>query len=202
MIDADRLAFARLIAGVYELYGKDISEPVLGMWWEAMRGLELGAVRGALNRHAMNPDAGMFLPKPADVIRELGGTSQDASLLAWSRTVEAVRSIGSWESVKFDDPIINRVIVDLGGWIWLCAQTEREWPFVEKRFRDAYRAWMHRGLEGTDPVARLPGHFEAQNALRGYEPQAPRQIADAQRAVRIVVSNPALLPNHESRKSA
>lgn len=187
MVDADRAAFAEALAGVYELYGRSdrLSAEVLEMWWEAMRAFDLRAVREALGRHAMNPDHGQFIPKPADVVRELGGTSADASMLAFARVVRALRDVGTLESVTFDDPITNRVLRDLGGWAWLGEQKTAEMPFIEKRFRDAYRAHRARGLDG-DPVTHLAGRIELSNAaLPGVKIDPPRLVGDRAAAAAI-----------------
>lgn len=177
MIEADRAEFCRSVAAVYALYRVELSDAVLWIWWEAMRGLELEAVRVAIGRHAMNPDSGMFLPKPADVVRELGGTTADASMLAWAAVVNAMRRVGTYESVAFDDPIVHRVLVDLGGWPWLGEQLELEMPFIERRFRDAYRAWLRRGLASADVPKHLPGRTEIQNVAAGYLGFVPAPVA-------------------------
>lgn len=183
MSEEDRKPFAEMIAGVYELYNRPLSESILEMWWTTMVRFDLASVREALGRHAMNPDAGMFIPKPADVVRELGGTSADASMLAWSKVVNAIKAIGTHESVTFDDPIVNRVLKDLGGWYWLGTQKESEMPFIEKRFRDAYRAWRQRGLSGSDPVSHLPGLFELSNGhMYPDSVKAPKLIGDLRAA--------------------
>lgn len=187
MNNADRAPFAELLAAVYELYGKvgQLSETILSMWWEAMSRYDLEAVRGALSAHAMNPDSGQFLPKPADVVRELDGTTVDASMLAWQKAVRAIGTVGSYASVVFDDPITNRVLADLGGWPWFGRQSDKEMPFVEKRFRDAYRALLRRGLAGSEPILRLPGIIESQNHGNGYAVEKPIMIGNKARALAI-----------------
>ena len=166
----ERLAFARLIHATFSLYpgSKPPSDDALDLWWGALRAHDFKTIRAALSRHATNPDVGQYPPKPADVIREIGGTTADASMLAWNKAMEAVRHVGSYECVLFDVPITNRVIVDLGGWPAFCAGDEKDTGFKEKRFRDAYRAYRVRGLVGTEPVSRLPGRVEIENNARGF----------------------------------
>jgi len=184
MREADRAPFAEMMAGIYEFYNRQVSEQGLMIWWEAMKGFELATVRGALSRHVMNPDSGQFIPKPADVVRELSGTRADASMLAWSRVIEGIKSVGSWNSIVFDDPIIHRVIEDLGGWPWLCGQDDSELPFVERRFRDAYRAWLARG--GTPHhQPRLIGTFERVNSVNGHPVAPPVMIGEPERCALI-----------------
>ena len=178
MTAEDKPQFAEIIYSIYKFWNREPSSMDLTIWWETLVGYDLAAVRVALTRHMRNPDVGQFIPKPADVVKELGGTSADASMIAWAKVIGAVRKVGSYDSVLFDDPITNIVVRDMGGWIWFGQQTEKELPFIEKRFRDAYRAWRARGLFGADPVLRLPGIFEAANTANGYKAPALRLIGD------------------------
>lgn len=171
MTDDDKAKFVEALSAVYALYRVDLSRAVTSIWWRALQGYELVAVVEALGRHAVNPDTGQFLPKPADVVRVLDGATQDVALVAWHKVVNGIRQVGTYESVVFDDPIINRVLHDLGGWAWLGAQQEREMSFIEKRFRDAYRAWRSRGLSET--VGHLPGITETHNVAKGFGAPTP-----------------------------
>ena len=116
--DAD--AFRKLMEGVFALYLRDLSETVLAIWWEAMRPYDLKAVKEALGRHAVNPDTGQYLPKPADVVRVIEGGTVDAATLAWVKLQDAAARVGAYNSVVFDDPHIQHAIADLGGWpfVW------------------------------------------------------------------------------------
>jgi hypothetical protein len=174
---SDKQKFIDLLGGVYALYRADLSPQVVEIWWRALAAYDIAAVSEALTKHAMNPDTGQFVPKPADVVRMLGGTTKDAAILAWARADQAVRSIGSWTTVVFDDPIIMRVIEDLGGWVWLCEQTEREWPFVEKRFCDHYRVYRGRG-EVPEHPRKLPGRTDIANVANGFPDMQPALIGD------------------------
>ena len=166
MQPSDAKQFRTLLSGVFGFYGKDLSEFALSVWWEAMRPFDFAAVRDALNRHAVNPDNGQFLPKPADVVRLLRGSTLDSALVAWAKVDKAVRQIGSYASVTFDDPVIHRVIADMGGWVSVCSGTEDEWPFKAREFENRYRGFVNRPPEDWPP--RLTGLEEHQNAQRGF----------------------------------
>ncbi len=56
----------------------------------------------------------------------LGGSTQDAALAAWSKVDRAVREVGPYQSVAFDDALIHRVLFEMGGWIPLGSKTEDE----------------------------------------------------------------------------
>ena len=177
-------AFRELLGEVHDFYRQPVSSFVADVWWNAMRPYDLDTVRKALSRHVMNPDSGQFVPKPADVVKMLGGTTKDAALVAWSRVQKAIRDFGTWATVVFDDPVIHRTIEDLGGWTWLGDQSEDELPFVEKRFCDHYRAHKTRGLADYPP--KLMGRIDTANLAAGYEAMAPTLIGDPRLCERVL----------------
>lgn len=184
MTPADQAEFGALLRATYALYRAEFSGAVIAIWWEAMRAFDLAAVRDALGRHAMNPDAGQFLPRPADVVRMLCGSTLDAALVAWTRAMDAVASVGTYETVCFDDPITQRVIAEMGGWIALGAVTERELPFRQREFEARYRAYRARSEVPEHPAA-LPGIFDRDNGSHGYQAGEPRLIGDAAKALAV-----------------
>lgn len=175
MKPADAPDFKRTLAGVFALYAKDLSDIVLSIWWEAMRPFDFAAVKDALNRHAVNPDTGQFLPKPADIVRLIGGGTQDAALIAWAALERAVRQVGVYQSVAFDDPLIHRVAEDMGGWVQFGAQTDAEWPFVRNQFVTLYRGYRGRALPVEAPPY-LAGLTEFHNAAGGFHVDPPVRI--------------------------
>lgn len=186
MVSADRKEFGAILAAVYDFWNRELHEMSFEIWWESLKHLDLETVRGALARHMRDPDTGKFIPKPSDVIQHVGGTTADASMLAWSKVMAGVKNYGTYESVAFDDPLIHRVLADLGGWTWLGEQKTDEMPFVERRFRDAYRAWMRSAqLPAYQP--HLAGRIEIMNAATGYRDHTPQPklIGDPARAAAI-----------------
>lgn len=194
MQSADAKQFRKLLEGVFDFYGKPVSEFTASVWWEAMRPYEFVAVKDALNRHAVNPDNGQFLPKPADVVKLLQGSSLDTALMAWAKVDRAVRQVGTYASVVFDDPVIHRVIADMGGWVQLGAASEDEWPFRGKEFQNHYRAWHMR--RPVDYPRRLIGIEEADNGKQGYSDLRVVMIGEPERCKAVAEGGsdrPALL---------
>jgi hypothetical protein len=136
MTQNDRDEFGALLSQALAFYGITTSKFALGVWWQACSGFELEQVRKALTAHAMDPDRGQFVPKPADLVRQLQGTHADRSLIAWGKVHDAIGRIGAWKSVVFDDPAIHAAIADMGGWPAVCASKVDELPFLQKRFCD------------------------------------------------------------------
>lgn len=178
--------FRELMRGVHDFYGKDLSSFALDVWWNALKQYDIDVIRRAMSMHCTNPDTGQFCPKPADVVRMVGGTTKDAALLAWVKVQEAVSRAGSYCSVCFDDPIINRVLLDMGGWPQHCAKRGDELPFVERNFCDRYRAYKtHGNSHGHPPY--LVGLSEAQNVQSGHRSSPPVLIGNAEAARRVLV---------------
>ena len=177
----DAKKFSTLISSVYAFYRQDVSQFAVGVWWEAMKPFDFVAVNDALNRHCINPDNGQFMPKPADVVRLLQGSSKDSALVAWAKVDRAIRTIGTYESVIFDDALIHAVITDMGGWVSLGNKKEDEWPFVGKEFEQRYRGYSSRNEKPTyAPV--MVGMAEAQNTQMGFRSLLPRLVGNHARA--------------------
>ena len=173
--------FQKTVSAVYDLYGKQASSFAISLWWNSLKGYELSDIQNALSRHINNPDNGQFLPKPADVVRMFGGTNQDKAMLAWSKVDNAVRQVGTYSDIVFDDPIIHAVIDDMGGWIRLGQKNEDEWPFIAKEFENRYRGYS---MRNETPVYRLvlTGIANMHNARHGFRLCPPVLFGDEEKA--------------------
>ena len=181
MSPGDKQAFSEVLAQVHAYYRQELSPWALAVWWDALKGYDLVAIRDALGRHAVNPDTGQFCPKVADVVKMMQGTSLDGALQAWSKVVQAIRRAGPWKSVVFDDPLIHRVIEEMGGWAKLNAVTEDELPFRAKEFENRYRGYSARSLRPEYPAVMI-GLAEASNASKGLKVEPPLLIGDTKKA--------------------
>ena len=192
MREADKPEFSKLIADVHKFYRRDVSTFSLQVWWTTMQQFDLAAIQDALGRHAMNPDSGQFLPMPADVVKMLQGSTQDAGLTAWTKVDRAVRSVGPHQSVCFDDPLINAVVSEMGGWVELSRCKEEEWPFRRNEFVNRYRGYRMRSAIPHYPT-HLIGIAEGMNVQTGKRIAAPILIGDQQKALRVFEGG-SLLP--------
>jgi hypothetical protein len=166
MTDSDFDYFCDGIGGVYEFYERPLSQFIIKTWWNALKQYDMEAVIEAFGKHTMNPDAGKWLPKPADIIRMLQGSTQDAAMVAWAKVNSAVRHKGTYVDVVFDDSLIHRVLHDMGGWMSLGTKTEDEWPFVAKEFENRYRGFRERS-ENPEYPKLLVGVTNTYNQSQG-----------------------------------
>jgi len=162
--------FNELLDVISEQYGKPLSSGAKMLYWQGLKDFDYKAIQQALYRHIRNTDTGMFMPKIADVIRMLQGSTQDSAMTAWAKVDKAVRHKGTYVDVVFDDPLIHRVLHDMGGWIAIGQKTEDEWPFVAKEFETRYRGFKSRS-ETPDYPKILTGIANAHNCSQGLEIQ-------------------------------
>lgn len=158
--DADQ--FRQMIAATYTLYGRELNAPALSLWFEALKRYELRVISSALSAHCTNPDNGQFLPRPADVVKMIDGGSDDAALIAWHKVDRALRVVGPYATVVFDDPLIHHAIDALGGWVKLGHFTEEDWKFQRQPFVTLYRGARQRPGSVQHP-AKLIGIADAEN---------------------------------------
>lgn len=174
----DKVALSAMLAKVMSVYGKQITTGFVDVFFDALAGYDIESVRRGLNAHVQNPDSGQFAPKPADVVRLIDGTSQDQGMQAWSRVDKAVRRVGPYQSVVFDDPIVHRVLDDMGGWVKLCtARSEEDYKFQGLEFARRYRAFVIAGGVGDDYPKHMIGISEAESGRRFKAPD-PLLIGD------------------------
>lgn len=177
----DKPDFAGLMVSIGEYYGREVSDNLIGMYWQGLQHYDLAAVRDAMNRHVANTDSGQFMPKIADIGKMLAGTTQDAALRAWAKVDQAVRRIGTYRDVVFDDPLIHRVLHDMGGWVAMGSKTEDEWPFVAKEFENRYRGFRARS-ETPEYPPMLSGISGMYNQQKGFKAEQPMLIGDPAKA--------------------
>lgn len=178
MTGEDRSDFAKLLADVLGFYGQTTSTFALMVWWEACQPFTLEQVRKAMSSHAMDADQGRFAPKPADVLKILQGTHGDRSLVAWGKVLQAMSSVGAYESVVFDDGVIHTAVEDVGGWSEICRGQTDDLPHLQRRFCQAYQAALRSGRKHPP---RLVGEYERLAARGSHEPPKPVLVGDPQK---------------------
>ncbi|MGX0136313.1 DUF6475 domain-containing protein [Cupriavidus metallidurans] len=185
MTPNDAKDFMTLIADVYAFYRHDFSPFAGRVWWNAMQPFDLAAVQDALGRHSMNPDTGHLRPFPSDIVKMLQGSTQDSALAAWSKVDRGIRTVGPHRSVAFDDPLIHRVVTEMGGWIELARKDDKEWPFLRNEFVNRYRGYRMRNEIPPFPPY-LIGVAEAQNAKEGKAVEPPLLLGNPEQAAGVL----------------
>lgn len=176
MNSAEKIEFSKAMMILAEVYNRKLSELLLQTYWDCLKVYSLSLFQKALDHFLKSPDyAKKGFPSPADWIKAIEGDSETKSLAAWTNVIKAIRHVGLYESVRFSDPIIHAVINDMGGWIFLCKQSERELIFLQKEFERRYRDYVS-GEKMTMTMHHLAGQIEHQNRVHGFEQCIPLPI--------------------------
>lgn len=179
MTERDFENFANAMAGLGEMYNRAVSAQLIAMYFESLKKYDYRAVSAAMQRHYSDPEKGAFFPKPGDIVLWIDGGMEDRSQIAWSKVDRAVRVVGPYESVVFDDPIIHAVIEQMGGWPKVCSQpTDQDMKFLGHQFTKLYRA----NRSTKEFPSRLVGITEADCNLRGSRPPAAVLIGNPEQA--------------------
>lgn len=187
MHDNEIKPFTDALTGAMELYDKRVTSMTIQIWWEALSRFQLDAILNAFSRHVQNPDSGQFAPKPADIIRLIEGGTVDRGMHAWSKVDKAVRSVGPYQTVVFDDAIIHKVISEMGGWIKFGNMQDDEWPFTRNEFVKRYRSFSEK-QSITDFPEKLIGIAEHANSEAGRKTAPPMLLGDPEKAKQVYLS--------------
>jgi hypothetical protein len=184
MTHEDKEKLIEVLTGIHDFYGRDMSAFAVAVWAQACETFDAEQVTKALSAHLMDAERGQFMPKPSDVVRQLQGTHTDRALIAWGKVLDALRRVGAYTDVAFDDGLIHAAIEDIGGWIKLCRSGTDELGYTQKRFCDLYRAYAGRG--DVNYPAMLRGEHSLNNFARGFPVAPPVLIGNPDRAARVL----------------
>jgi hypothetical protein len=185
MTEADKPKLFTLIAEVMAFYRQDVSSFALQVWWQACSQFDFEQVAKALTGHATDAERGQFPPKPADLMRQLKGTSTDRAMLAWGKVNNAMSSVGAYTDVIFDDPAIHAAIDDLGGWAKVCRSEIKELSYLQHRFCEAHKAYTARGA--FEYPRKLCGEQSPDETFAkfGLKPPAPAIVGQLELAKKV-----------------
>lgn len=148
----EKRRFASLMTSVADYYNQPLSKNVIMLYWDGLRQYDYEAIEAAMRAHMQLPDeAGRWMPKISDLNKMLAGRTSDQGQIAWSKVDQAVRTVGQYWDIAFDDPIIHRVISDMGGWVYLNSIDDKGYPFAAKEFVQRYQSFKMTGQVPAHP---------------------------------------------------
>lgn len=185
MQDSDAQEFATLMAGVAENFGATVSSAGMALRFQALREFDMAQVRAAANS-ILRSRKYTTMPTIAEFLEYLGGGRvDDIAALEASKVFQAVRSIGAYRSVAFDDPVTQAVVQQgFGGWVKLCEElTEENEKWLTKDFLRLYGAFSRQGVKA---VGYLCGRTELANQALGRKGEVRvALVGDRQKALAI-----------------
>jgi hypothetical protein len=161
--------FVVMMGTMSEVFGKDISKPMVKIYFEAFDDLTYEQFDYAA-KHIMKyrTITGTFplIAEFYQAVEEAGcGTKEDRALLAWSKLKWAIENHGYYSSVCFDDPNIHHTIEALGGWLKITDAANKDWlesemVWRQKDFIQLYKTCLKQNREAKP---YLVGSIEADN---------------------------------------
>lgn len=133
MQQADFTRFRAVMAGMAEMYQRELSGTLLDAYWMALRDWTLADFEAAAG-HLMA--ANTFMPRPSD-FNALRKAGRETAAEAW---VRVVRESPRWRNgLKGDaDPLIDACIRAIGGNETIAMTDLEQLHWLEKRFAEAY----------------------------------------------------------------
>ena len=124
--------FSALLATALAVYGKSITTGMADLYFSALHQYDLAVVRDGLSRHMQDPAAGQYMPKPADIIRQIQASHHDGRPEgdeAWSMAV-----------VASDESVTTVLTDEIQGALWVARPLLDMGDKVaaRKAFLDAY----------------------------------------------------------------
>jgi hypothetical protein len=177
--------FTKIFLALAEYYHRNISPMVVDFYWQSLHEYPLSEIQRVIGLHLSHTESGVYFPKVADFIRLLDGGHKDNAALAWTKLEEALKHVGTYRDIVFDDPYLHAVIRDMGGWIAFGEITLDKWPFVGNDFRSRYTAYRSRGITGLYP-ASLRGRSNGENWSAGFPLDPPVLWGDRAPCLRVI----------------
>jgi|ETNvirome_6_1000_1030641.scaffolds.fasta_scaffold01506_3 hypothetical protein len=165
MNSQDQNKFKELITVMSETYGEEFTPAKLKLWWNLFKPYPIETFEQALYAHIACPDAGMFSPKPANLMKFINGTSKDQQQLvedraeiAWACIEREISRIGSYGTLELEDKQAIAAVKAIGGWRALCMCTYDQLVWKKKEFVSSYDCYERTPLEALP--SKLPGLIE------------------------------------------
>lgn len=169
MNESDKNQFKTLMVGAGEIYNKEITKPLVQIYFSSLGEYSIDDVSKAFNDHLLDAEHGTFFPKPADIARLINKnqpTVEEQARLAWMEIKGKIATIGIYGTLKIKDQMALAALRNVGGWKKLCSSNESDLTWMEKDFVAAYQSFEKTPLELLP--SSLPGLEEIHNAkLKG-----------------------------------
>lgn len=175
---SDEKEFNQIIIGLAEIFGKEVTDTFLRLYFGALEDLEIEYIRKTANVLARTCK---FFPKPVEFREALQPNLEVQASLAYEKVERAFRRVGIYSSVIFDDPVIHAVLRSLGGdkgWIEYCNLKHDEVKWWRKDFERLYKNYAPLVARGEiTPPHALGGLWES-NERATQEAREPVRIGD------------------------
>ena len=151
--------YSEILMQLCDAFGKEYTVSRGKAYWLALNDLSLEHFRRAAVKCLRESK---FMPVPAELREAVDIISApERAILAFGVLSRAL-ALGARVSVNFDDPLINAVVKNTGGWIALTRRNEQALDMYRKAFIETYKCYMKNGISEVD-TGHCVGLLEAQN---------------------------------------
>lgn len=192
MKENDKPRFAAAMNSLGVAFSKTLSDPDLDVWWSLVGDLPIEDFERAARLHARQ---GLHFPRPAELFALAGlpaiapPSLDDEAEIAAGKAFGAIRDVGMYRSVVFDDPVIHLVIEAMGGWGDFCRAPDttsrrvnfaRQYVAQRKRVQQLgiERIQIPRQCKGDHGETRAIPVGDRERILAWREKAAPLQITN------------------------
>lgn len=167
--------FKKFMAGMGEVFGKEISDILFDIYWNALKDFSDEQCKTSFNRAMVQCK---FFPKPVELIDMINcerGQLEDIAQIQADIVVNAIKKIGQYQSVKFKDKTTNAVITRcFGSWVKMCEDLEEsKEQWFKKDFVKYYQSYKRQGIEEDNVFL---GFVAIKNKSEGFEEYIPEPI--------------------------
>jgi hypothetical protein len=137
----DKRRFAELMTMIAEVYGKEITQQKLALWFDLLGDCDIAELERAAREHMLTSK---FMPTPAELIERMHPAVDRKAMLAWAEVPILLRNS---RYAKSPDPVTEKVVQDLGGWFALGQKTTEQLVWVAKEFAQRYEMYSELGVD-------------------------------------------------------
>lgn len=144
--------FSAMLHRIADQYSKPVSPELTMLYFDSLRHLSLNDVRGALKAHVLDTDIGQYMPKIADIVRQIEGSKKAGAEVQAQRALARLNQAITGFDLPDDDQILLAVVRDMGGMRSLGQMDQQDWlAFGTKEFLKKYTIYAQRPVLLTDP---------------------------------------------------
>jgi hypothetical protein len=155
MTRTDFAACMAVLEAGYPRTGK-LNQQQLDVWFDNLSDLTVEQLRNAVTVAIRQGDDWPTISKLRKYSGADGIPAKDRPLVAWYAVINALAKLEAHHSPCFDDPVVNAVLRQLGGWPELTNTPANEMNWLQKDFCAAYIALSGVALR-DEQISRLPG---------------------------------------------
>lgn len=149
----DKILFAQMMAMMCEIYNRKQTQPLMDGYYLVLKQMTDEDFRQSM-MNILEGRVYASMPKPAEILEHSKPNLEAIAALALQDLERAIAKGGRNTSLIFDDVVVHSVIEALGGWVYICNMSLKDWEFKKKEFSRLYAIHARRSKH-PDHVAGL-----------------------------------------------